>query len=64
LQIEEYARRYLRFKRSVYGSAFFILTGFHGLHVTIGAIALRVVFIRFLKKRFSSFDHVGFEGAA
>lgn len=64
LQVEEYANRYLRFFSSVYGSSFFILTGFHGLHVTIGAIALIVVLIRLYSKRLSSYDHLGFESAA
>lgn len=64
LQLEEYIRRVLSFKSRVYGSTFFMLTGFHGLHVTIGAVALSVVFYRYIEKGFSSFDHVGFEGAA
>ena len=64
LQVEEYASRYLSFFSRVYGSSFFILTGFHGLHVTIGAIALIVVLIRFHFKRFSTYDHLGFEAAA
>lgn len=64
LQIEEYANRYISFNRTVYGSAFFILTGFHGFHVTVGAIALFVTFLRYFSGRFSSFDHIGFEGSA
>lgn len=47
LQLLEYRERVLSFKRTVYGSSFFILTGFHGLHVTIGALALRVILIRY-----------------
>lgn len=64
LQLEEYAQSFISFNSSVYGSAFFILTGFHGLHVTIGIIALRVVFLRLVKISFSQFDHLGFERAA
>ena len=64
LQVEEYIKSLVRFNRRVYGSAFFILTGFHGLHVTIGAIALLVVWARLFNKRVSSFDHAGFECAA
>ena len=64
LQIEEYAQSYIRFNSTVYGSAFFILTGFHGLHVTIGAIALSVSLVRYFNCRISVFEHVGFEGSA
>ena len=64
LQVEEYLRSWVRFNRTVYGSAFFFFFGFHGLHVTIWAIALSCVFFRFFYQRFSRFDHVGFEGAA
>lgn len=64
LQLEEYMKSFISFNRRVYGSAFFILTGFHGLHVTIGAIMLLVIFVRKIFKSFSSYDHVGFEGAA
>lgn len=63
-QIEEYATRVIRFNRTVFGSMFFLLTGFHGFHVTIGAIALFVIFIRYVNRSFSVYDHVGFEGAA
>lgn len=64
LQVDEYAERYISFNRTVYGSAFFILTGFHGLHVTIGAIALLVMLIRYISGRMSVFEHVGFEASA
>lgn len=64
LQVEEYVKSYIRFKSSVYGSIFFILTGFHGLHVTIGVIALSVILIRLINKGLSKFDHLGFESAA
>lgn len=64
LQLEEYIGSFVRFNRTVYGSAFFILTGFHGLHVTIGVIVLSVVFVRLSLKSLSEFDHVSFEAAA
>lgn len=63
-QVEEYANRFISLKRVVFGSLFFILTGFHGFHVTIGAIALGVIFIRYFNGSLSVYDHVGFEGAA
>ena len=48
----------------VYGATFFMLTGFHGFHVTLGAIMLMVVFGRCLKGHFSAERHFAFEGVA
>ncbi|BCB27494.1 MFS transporter [Sulfurimicrobium lacus] len=48
----------------VYGATFFMLTGFHGLHVTIGAITLSAVLGRAIKGHFTPQEHFGFEGAA
>lgn len=47
-----------------YGATFFMLTGFHGFHVTMGAIMLTVIFIRCLKGHFKPESHFGFEGVA
>ncbi|TNF86064.1 MAG: cytochrome c oxidase subunit 3 [Gammaproteobacteria bacterium] len=47
-----------------YGSTFFMLTGFHGLHVTIGAIMLTVIFARSLSGHFTPSHHFGFEAVA
>ncbi|TFH51004.1 MAG: cytochrome c oxidase subunit 3 [Lysobacterales bacterium] len=47
-----------------YGSTFFMLTGFHGLHVTIGAIMLAVILTRSLKGHFTPKHHFAFEAAA
>jgi len=47
-----------------YGSTFFMLTGFHGLHVTIGAIMLSVILARSIKGHFTPRHHFGFEAAA
>jgi cytochrome c oxidase subunit 3 len=47
-----------------YGSTFFMLTGFHGLHVTIGAIMLSVILARSLKGHFTPKHHFAFEAAA
>lgn len=49
---------------SVYGSIFFISTGFHGFHVLIGTIFLIVNLFRIINKNFSSIHHFGFEAAA
>ena len=48
----------------VYGSTFFMLTGFHGFHVTIGAIMLTVIWFRCLKGHFKPDQHFAFEGVA
>ncbi len=48
----------------IYGSTFFMLTGFHGMHVTIGAIFLTVVLLRALRGHFDSEHHFAFEAAA
>lgn len=48
----------------VYGATFFMLTGFHGFHVTLGAIMLIVVYGRCLKGHFTADRHFAFEGVA
>lgn len=48
----------------VYGSSFFMATGFHGAHVLIGTIFLAVCLIRLLKGHFTPEQHFGFEAAA
>ena len=68
LQAEEYIHAYtelnLTLNSGIYGSTFFMLTGFHGLHVTLGAIMLTVVLIRALVGHFTSDRHFAFEAAA
>jgi cytochrome c oxidase subunit 3 len=68
LQAYEYHHAYtefnLKLSTGVYGSTFFMLTGFHGLHVTIGAIMLSVMLGRALKGHFDAEHHFGFEAAA
>jgi cytochrome c oxidase subunit 3 len=68
LQAEEYIEAYtqlnLKMSSGVYGSTFFMLTGFHGLHVTIGAIMLLVMLVRSIKGHFSEKHHFAFEAAA
>ena len=67
-QAYEYMHAYselnLKLSTGVYGSTFFMLTGFHGAHVTIGAIMLTVMLGRALKGHFTPDHHFGFEAAA
>ncbi len=68
LQAYEYYRAYtemgLTLGAGVYGSTFFMLTGFHGLHVTIGAVFLTVVLLRAMRGHFDLDHHFAFEAAA
>ena len=68
LQGEEYVHAYqdlnLKMTSGIYGSTFFMLTGFHGLHVTIGAIILLVIWLRAIKGHFTPKQHFAFEAAA
>jgi cytochrome c oxidase subunit 3 len=54
----------LKLSTGVYGSTFFMLTGFHGLHVTIGAIMLSVMLGRAIRGHFDAEHHFAFEAAA
>jgi cytochrome c oxidase subunit 3 len=54
----------LRLSTGVYGSTFYMLTGFHGAHVTIGAIMLTVMLVRILRGHFTKDHHFAFEAAA
>jgi cytochrome c oxidase subunit 3 len=54
----------LKLTTGIYGSTFFMLTGFHGFHVTIGAIMLTVIWFRCLKGHFRPDHHFAFEGVA
>lgn len=67
-QAYEYIHAYhelnLKLTSGIYGSTFFMLTGFHGFHVTMGAIMLSVVLFRVLKGHFTPDHHFAFEGAA
>lgn len=62
--IEAYEKLNLTLGSGIYGSTFFMLTGFHGLHVTLGTIMLAVITGRLLKGHFSPEHHFGFEGVA
>jgi cytochrome c oxidase subunit 3 len=67
-QVYEYMHAYselnLKLTSGIYGSTFFMLTGFHGFHVTMGAIMLGVVLYRLMKGHFTPEHHFAFEGAA
>jgi cytochrome c oxidase subunit 3 len=64
----EYAHAYsemgLTLGAGVYGATFYILTGFHGMHVTLGSIMLMVMLGRGLKGHFSEHNHFAFEAVA
>nr|QTZ18999.1 cytochrome c oxidase subunit 3 [Manota sp. WQY001] len=64
LQAYEYMEASFTIADSVYGSTFFMATGFHGLHVLIGTTFLIVCLIRHLNFYFSKTHHFGFEAAA
>ena len=67
-QAEEYIHAYkelnLTLGSGIYGSTFFMLTGFHGLHVTLGTIMLAIIWFRCAKGHFSKDNHFGFEAVA
>jgi cytochrome c oxidase subunit 3 len=67
-QAAEYHHAYtelnLKFNSGAYGSLFYMLTGFHGFHVILGATMLTVILIRLMRGHFTADHHFGFEGAA
>ena len=67
-QMGEYGEAYkelgLRLSTGIYGSTFFMLTGFHGLHVTVGAIMLLVIWLRVVRGHFTPNRHFAFEAVA
>ncbi|MEM8615545.1 MAG: cytochrome c oxidase subunit 3 [Pseudomonadota bacterium] len=64
LQAYEYSLAGFTFDGTVYGSAFFMATGFHGAHVVIGTIFLAVCLFRLMANNMTSKKHLGFEFAA
>ena len=68
LQVEEYAHAYsemgLTLASGIYGSTFFMLTGFHGFHVTMGTTMLLIMLIRAIKDHFTPEKHFAFEAVA
>ncbi len=68
LQAWEYHHAYqelnLTLKSGVYGSTFYILTGFHGFHVSMGAVMLMAILVRAMKGHFTPHNHFAFEAVA
>ena len=68
LQVYEYMHAYselgLTLGAGAYGATFFMLTGFHGFHVTVGTLMLIVILGRSMKGHFTAEHHFGFEGVA
>nr|AUT77305.1 cytochrome c oxidase subunit 3 [Polyrhachis dives] len=64
LQFFEYYESPFTISDSIYGSSFFIATGFHGIHVIIGTSFLLISLYRLVNLHFSSYHHFGFEAAA
>jgi cytochrome c oxidase subunit 3 len=68
LQVVEYMHAYrelgLSLGSGIYGSTFFMLTGFHGAHVTMGTIMLAVVWLRCMKGHFTADKHFAFEAVS
>ncbi len=68
LQAKEYLHAYhalnLTLGSGIYGSTFFMLTGFHGMHVALGTIMLVVMWLRAARGHFSRDHHFAFEAAA
>ena len=68
LQVEEYVHAYqdlgLTLDSGIYGSTFFLLTGFHGFHVTLGTFMLLVQLLRAIRGHFTAEDCFGFEASS
>jgi cytochrome c oxidase subunit 3 len=60
LQLREYVEARFSFNDGIYGSVFFIATGFHGIHVLIGTLFIVVCFVRFVRGHFTKEHHEGF----
>ncbi|CAV25819.1 cytochrome c oxidase subunit 3 [Vibrio atlanticus] len=67
-QVEEYLHAYqemgLTLQSGIYGNTFFLLTGFHGLHVCLGTIFLIVLLVRVAKDHFTPKDHFAFQAGS
>jgi cytochrome c oxidase subunit 3 len=62
--IEAYQHMNLKLTSGIYGSTFFMLTGFHGMHVTLGAIMLLIIWLRVMNGHFTPDKHFAFEAVA
>lgn len=63
IQLFEYKHANFAINDGIYGSVFYMLTGFHGFHVLVGTIFLAVCFFRHLAYHFTSDHHLGLEMA-
>lgn len=68
LQVWEYVHAYeelgLRLDSGIYGNTFFLLTGFHGAHVTLGTLMLAIMWLRVRKGHFTPAQHFGFQATS
>ncbi|MGL4446931.1 MAG: cytochrome c oxidase subunit 3 [Shewanella sp.] len=68
LQVQEYLHAYqemgLTLTSGIYGNTFFLLTGFHGMHVTLGTVFLLVLLLRVLKGHFTAHSHFAFQAGS
>jgi cytochrome c oxidase subunit III len=68
MQAQEYGHAYhalgLTLNSGIYGATFFLLTGFHGFHVTMGTVMLATILVRSIKGHFTHENHFGFEACA
>lgn len=68
LQVWEYVHAYqelgLRLDSGIYGNTFFLLTGFHGAHVTLGTLMLGIMWLRVRKGHFTPAQHFGFQASS
>ncbi len=67
-QVYEYGHAYndlnLKLTSGIYGSTFYMLTGFHGFHVMMGTLMLSIILMRCIRGHFSKDNHFAFEGVA
>lgn len=64
LQVMEYIEAPFTITDGIYGSTFYLATGFHGFHVFVGTVFLLVCLVRVFKMHFTKQHHFGFEAAA
>ncbi|MGH0992200.1 cytochrome c oxidase subunit 3 [Bacillus cereus] len=64
LQAYEYKTADFRLSDGIYGSTFYLSTGFHGFHVIVGTISLAVCLVRLLNSQLTQQHHFGFESSA
>ena len=62
--VEAYKELGLTFASGIYGNTFYILTGFHGAHVTLGTIMLITMLARIMKGHFNAQNHFAFEATS